>query len=488
MARYRRSGHRVWIVSGILLLVAALAVAGVIFWPKLTGKDADAAEGSTSTQASSTGTSQATGPALPEPTVAVPKGRVVPLAAAKQAPTAAGVTAALATPLKNPKLAQFSGIVVDPVTSKTLWSKDAGSPQIPASTMKLITGAALLTSVDPNSRLVTKVVQGAEPGEIVFVGGGDVTLSARPEGTGTVYPGAPTIADLAAQVKATGVKVTRIVLDTSLWTGPDFADGWKEEDVRGTAQNGTGAITYMSPLMVDGDRIDPANEDSRRTGTPAQTAGKALALALGVKNVPLVEGTAPNNAKVLGEVSSQPISTLLAQTLQNSDNVLAEALARQMAIARGTSASFDGVSAALLQALGDLGIDTVGMIVKDGSGVSDQDRVPPQVLASVMSQAVSGKKPALRTLLTGLPVAGVSGTLMPPRFSQPQNKAGIGWVRAKTGSLDVTYALVGYVPDVSGRILVFAFNSNGVYSDSNSGTRPALDTLAATLRGCGCTG
>ena len=60
------------------------------------------------------------------------------------------------------------------------------------------------------------------------------------------------------------------------------------------------------------------------------------------------------NAKVLGQVQSQPMSTLLSQALENSDNVLAEALARQTAIARGTSASFDGVSAAILQALGDM--------------------------------------------------------------------------------------------------------------------------------------
>jgi D-alanyl-D-alanine carboxypeptidase/D-alanyl-D-alanine-endopeptidase (penicillin-binding protein 4) len=119
---------------------------------------------------------------------------------------------------------------------------------------------------------------------------------------------------------------------------------------------------------------------------------------------------------------------------------------------------------------------------------SPQDRVPPEVLAQIMSQAVAGQNPMLRTLLTGLPLAGVSGTLQPPRFSQPQNRVGAGWVRAKTGSIDVTYALVGYVPDVDGRILVFAFNSNGVDNNETTGTRPALDTLAATLRGCGCAG
>jgi D-alanyl-D-alanine carboxypeptidase/D-alanyl-D-alanine-endopeptidase (penicillin-binding protein 4) len=478
----------VWIVSLILLLVAAIAVAGVVLWPKITGSEAGGTPIATTSPAGQQSSSAGTNAPLPDPSVVVPRGRLKPLVASKKAPTAAGVAAALAKPLANPKLAQFSGTVIDPMTGQTLWSKDATTPQIPASSMKLVTGAALLTTVDPNSRFTTKVVRGDNPGEIVFVGGGDVTLSARPAGTATVYPGAATVSELADQIIAKGVKVNRIVLDTSLWTGPDFAQGWKPEDVRGTPQDSHGAITFMSPLMVDGDREDPSNEDSRRTGTPAQTAGKALALALGLKNVPIVDGIAPPGAKVLAEVQSQPMSILLAQTLENSDNVLAEALARQTALARGTSASFDGVSAALLQAVGDLGIDTIGMVIKDGSGVSDQDLIPPAVLAQIMSQAVSGKKPALRILLTGLPVAGVSGTLVPPRFSQPQNKAGVGWVRAKTGSIDVTYALVGYVPDVDGRILVFAFNSNGVYSDSEKGTRPALDTLAATLRGCGCTG
>jgi D-alanyl-D-alanine carboxypeptidase/D-alanyl-D-alanine-endopeptidase (penicillin-binding protein 4) len=421
-----------------------------------------------------------------DPPVSAATPRIEPMKPSGKAPTAAGVADVLAKPLANPKLAQFTGIVIDPVTGKALWKQDPSTPQIPASSMKLLTGAALLTSTDPNSRLVTKVVQGEDAGQIVFVGGGDVTLSARPEGTATVTPGAATVADLAAQIKATGLTVTSILLDTSYWSGPDLADGWKQEDIRGTAQVAQGFITHMSPLMVDGDRQNPAVEDSPRTGDPAMTAGKALARALGVENVPIAQGTAPPGAKVLAQVSSQPLSTLLAQSLEKSDNVLAEALARQVAIARGAPPSFVGVSAAILQALQDMGIDTIGVVVKDGSGMSDQDRVPPEVLAQIMSQAVGGKDPVLRTLLTGLPLAGVSGTLAENhRYEQPDTKAGAGWVRAKTGSIDVTYALVGYVPDVDGRILVFAFNSNGVMGND---TRYAQDAMAAALRGCGCTG
>ncbi len=184
---------------------------------------------------------------------------------------------------------------------------------------------------------------------------------------------------------------------------------------------------------------------------------------------------------MIAQVSSQPMSVLLAQALENSDNVLAEALARQVAIARGAPPSFHGAAAAILEALEDLGIDTIGVEIYDGSGLSTKDRVPPAVLAQVVAMAVNGTPPALRNLLTGLPIAGVSGSLA-DRFQDDASRAGAGWVRAKTGSLEVTYALAGYVPDVDGRLLVFAFVSNGV----GPGTRPALDALAAALRGCGC--
>ena len=56
----------------------------------------------------------------------------------------------------------------------------------------------------------------------MLVGGGDVTLSARNTGAGTVYDGAPLMADLAAQVKASDIDVKRIVLDTEYWSGPTW--------------------------------------------------------------------------------------------------------------------------------------------------------------------------------------------------------------------------------------------------------------------------
>ncbi len=456
-------------------LVAVAATAAVLFWPKSPG----------STAANSAISSVVPLPSIAavDPPVTVPPALITPVPVGSgKVPTPAGIAKILAPALANPGLANYTGVVIDAATGKVMWNAKSATASQPASTMKLLTGAALLTKTDPNSRLITKVVRGAQAGDIVFVGGGDVTLSARPAGVTTVYNGAPTVADLAAQVVASGYKVKRILLDTSYWTGPDMADGWDASDIS------VGNVTRMQALMVDGDRKDPSQEDSPRTGTPALTAGKALARALGNPDLPVVAGTAPKGAAVLATVESQPLSVLLSQALLNSDNVLAEALARQVAIALGGAPSFAGAAQATVIALQDLKLDTIGLVMSDGSGLSHMDMAPAALLASVVTMAVTGKVPALRGLLSGLPVAGVSGTLSKSagRFQTAQAKPGVGWVRAKTGSVDVTYALVGYVPDVDGRLLVFALNSNGVTSVGPHQTRPAQDQFAAALRTCGC--
>lgn len=475
MSRKRSAGRRALVIVLSLLVVAAVATVAVLRWG---GAATSTASGSSISSVVPMPTISAV-----DPPVAAAAVQVKPLAvAAGKVPTPAGVASRLAPALANPGMAQYTGVVLDGATGKVLWNKDSAKASQPASTQKLLTGAALLTKVDPNSRFVTKVVQGAQAGDVVFVGGGDVTLSARAANVTTVYDGAPTVADLAAQVLASGYQVKRILLDTSYWSGPELAEGWDPNDIPG------GFITHMQPLMVDGDRKDPSKEDSPRTGTPAMTAGRALARALGDASIPIEDGTAGKNAKVLGTVSSQPMPVLLSQALLNSDNVLAEALARQVAISLGGAPSFTGATQAVVIALQDLKLDTIGVTLADGSGLSHLDMAPTALLGAVLGLAVSGKVPALRGLLSGLPVAGVSGTLSKAegRFQTPQAKPGVGWVRAKTGSVDFTYALAGYVPDVDGRLLVFALNSNGVFSSGPSPSRPAQDAFAATLRACGC--
>ncbi|GAA1387582.1 hypothetical protein GCM10009613_23490 [Pseudonocardia kongjuensis] len=413
----------------------------------------------------------------------VPMPALRPLTPTAPVPTAAGITQALADQLESPALGDVTGVVIDssaPRGVEPLWERDGGRAMVPGSTTKLLTAAAALLSMNPTDRLATRVVPGPDPGSVVLVGSGDPTLTALPAGETGLYPDPSRIDDLAAEVReAVDQPVRTVYVDTSQWTGPALSPGWGPSDVA------DGYVAPMSPLMLDGGRTDPQQQDGPRSSDPARAAGQALAAALGATEVR--EGTAAPNAPVLGSVASPPIAALVEYMLTASDNVTAEALARQVAIVRDTEASFDGGSRAVTEALVQAGYDVSGLVAADGSGLSRENRVPARLLGAVLaSAAAQSDSPAdvqfLRPILTGLPVAGGAGTLT-ERFTDGPSIAGRGVVRAKTGTLSGASSLAGVVTDVDGRLLVFALLSNGT---SPADARPALDRIAATLSRCGC--
>ncbi|MFJ7211704.1 D-alanyl-D-alanine carboxypeptidase/D-alanyl-D-alanine-endopeptidase [Amycolatopsis sp. NPDC098790] len=400
---------------------------------------------------------------------------------AGKAPTANGVKSVLAGPAGNSALGQLNGSVVDPVTGTTLWDHSASTAVTPASTTKVLTTAAALLAMDPNTRLSTKIVQGADPGTVILVGGGDVTLTALPLGTESpLYPGAAHVDDLVAQVKKANPDVKKVQVDLSLFKGATTAPGWAAGDAPSTF------ATQIGSVMADAGRQDPKNNNSQRV----PNAGSALAGTIASKLSASAGGqaTAPKDAKVLAEVKSAPLTELVSDTMELSDDVLAEALARQVALATGQEATFAGGAAATIKVLKDHGFDTAGVKLSDGSGISTENKIPAKLLTQLMAAAAApdGKNPntgKLRAMLAGLPVAGGSGTLADKRFETPASQAGRGWVRAKTGTLTGVNTLAGLVLDQDGRVLVFAFMSNG--SDQQPG-RDAIDALATSLRKCGC--
>src|SRR5207237_5526719 len=136
----------------------------------------------------------------------------------------------------------------------------------------------------------------------------------------------------------------------------------------------------------------------------------------------------------------------------------AEALARQVAIARGGVGTFAGGAKAVQAAVAALGVAPASVVMADASGLSPQDRIETVALAQFVRLAVAPGHPELAALLAGLPVAGFSGTLE-NRF---KDSAAAGVVRAKTGTLDGVVSLAGYADDASGRTVVFAIVANAV--------------------------
>lgn len=397
-------------------------------------------------------------------------------------PTSAGVAAAIGAKAKAMP-GRFAGVVLDPATGATLWQDTPTTALVPGSTGKLVTTAAALLTLDSTASLLTRVVSGPDPSTVVLVGGGDPTLTALPAPEVGVYPSPARLTDLVAQVrKAVPTGITHVLIDTTRYQGPTMADGWDDADVAG------GDIAPIGPLMLDGGRIDPTQQDGAREQDPAQAAGVAFAKLLGLPASAVSEGTAAASANELGSVTSAPFADLVEQLLQASDNVLAEIMARETAISRGAPPTFAGGVSATFAALNQAGIDTAGAVMVDGSGLSVQDRVTPMLLASLLAAAAAPAQGPddvvfLRPILAGLPVAGGAGTLE-DRFAPGQNSAaGRGVVRAKTGTLTAANSLAGVVTDKDDRLLVFAFLSNGALP---SRVRPRLDDLAAQLSGCGC--
>lgn len=466
--RHRRSDRGTRRVA--VVAVAVMALASLFGAVALAGPDARDRFGL-----------GAAAPAYPP----VPMPQLRPLTPTAPVPTAAGITQALTGQLDSPALGDVTGVVMDssaPRGSPPLWERGGVQPMVPGSTTKLLTAAAVLLSGDPSERIVTKVVPGPTPDSVVLVGGGDPSLTALPDGRNGLYPEPARISELAEEVRtAVGRPISTVYTDTTLWSGPRTSPGWGGSDVA------DGFVAPMTPLMLDGGRTDPQEQDGPRSSDPAAAAGRALADALGASDVE--EGRAAENAPVLGAVSSPPLASLVEYMLTASDNVTAEALARGVAVTRGGEASFDGASRSVTEALVQAGYDVGGLSLHDGSGLSRDNRIPARLLGAVLSSAAAQSDSPddvqyLRPILTGLPVAGGGGTLA-DRFTEGSAVAGRGVVRAKTGTLSGASSLAGVVTDVDGRLLVFALLSNGT---SPADARPELDGIAASLSRCGCRG
>ena len=411
----------------------------------------------------------------PQPTLITATPQVAPLSDDAPMPSPQALAAALAPVVANPALGTFTGSVSDAVTGTMLWSQNPDAPMTPASTTKTLTAAAALLTLPADHRVATRVLQGSRPGELVLVGEGDPTLTGQPVGAPGYYPGAPRITDLVEQIRRAGAEVDSIVVDAGAYTGPTMAQGWKPDDVA------AGYIAPTEPLMIDGARIDPLAAESPRSPTPALDAGRVLAQALGIDPARVTLGTATPDAATVATVLSAPLRDRLGQMMRESDNVLAEAIAREIAGARNVERSFTGAAAAVTQTLYEAGFQTDGLTLHDGSGLSVDDRIPARLLDAVVNAAAGESKPQLRPMLDDLPVAGATGTLS-DRYASG-DRVGAGWIRAKTGTLSVASALTGYVVDADGRVLTFALMSNGRPPEVS---RPALDAVAGTLRLCGC--
>ncbi|MFE1015159.1 D-alanyl-D-alanine carboxypeptidase/D-alanyl-D-alanine-endopeptidase [Streptomyces sp. NPDC058794] len=369
--------------------------------------------------------------------------------------------------MEDPALGGSRGAaIVDLTTGKHLYGRGADTALTPASTTKIATAVAALTALGPEHRLTTRTALEADTGELVLVGGGDPTLTARKDARGLAS--LRTLAEkTAAALKKRDVREVTLSYDTTLYAGTEMHPIGVNEN-----------LARVTALMADEARTDDSTSGpTPRVPDPADAAARAFAGFLerhGITASAPGPSKATDRADTLATVSSPQLSALVERMLTNSDNDIAEALARHTAVASGESADFDGVSAAITARLEQLGLPVGGARFHDGSGLDRTDRITAGLLTALLAEAADPSRPELRPVLTGLPVAGFTGTL-----SGRYTDGAAGVVRAKTGTLTGVNTLAGTVVTPDGRLLGFAF----LASDTTNAweAQAALDRLTTAL-------
>ena len=275
---------------------------------------------------------------------------------------------------------------------------------------------------------------------------------------------------------------TRVIVDNSAFSGSTAGPGWYDSDLK------AGYIANITALMTDGARrkATSAAPNAARYDRPDLAAGQLFARELGLpaSAVTIRNGAAVEGARELGKVHSPTIASLVERMLLTSDNIVAEMLARQVALAKGMPGSFAGAAEAIREVLVELGLPIEGYGLVDGSGMSHGNRLSAGLLTAIVAKAASDDAPHLRSLITGLPVAAYSGTLYERYRSSSAGAKAAGTVRAKTGTLTGVTALAGLAVDAKGRLLAFALMADQA-KDSYQG-QFALDSAAAAIVTCGC--
>ncbi|MFF4443580.1 D-alanyl-D-alanine carboxypeptidase/D-alanyl-D-alanine-endopeptidase [Streptomyces sp. NPDC001502] len=464
-------------VAGLALSVAAVTAAGP--WDSGQRK----AERDTAASWDRTGgADHGGGPrsdALPEAAPSAPGvlGTIGPGAPRAQSAPAApasagGLAAALKPLLADPALGSLrTASVVDTATGQVLYESGARDAMTPASTVKIATAAAVLAALGPEHRIRTTVMPGDSPGQIVLAGGGDPSLTAKkksPAGSGGSL--VALAADTAQALKAAGTDTVTLGYDDSLYTGP--------------ARHPIGVNPNIAPVTAltadEGRPDDSTSGPVDRSDDPSKDAARAFRTLLAERGIKVTgepaKAKAAAGVQPLAVTLSTPVAGLVERMLTNSDNDIAEALARQTALASGRLASFEGAEKAVTDRLTALGIDTAGSRFADGSGLNRADKVSAGLLTGLLTKAADPQRPELRPVLTGLPVAGFTGTLK-ARNSGSSPAAGL--LRAKTGTLSGVNSLSGTVVDSSGRLLAFAFLTAN--TPGPEGAEKALDKLAAAV-------
>lgn len=384
--------------------------------------------------------------------------------------------------------ARAIGMYIEEVaTGKVVLDVNGEVPMIPASITKVITAASYFSSEDLGRQFTTSVfldgptVDSVLNGNILVVCDGDPTLESRHFRAQAGFPDS-----IATMLQRCGInKVTgRILVSRPTWIGNTQPGGWEDADF--TWPYGTGyrpvnfadnamsvtlsrgsdpdcspkspGVTFQR-LAGKGNSVERKRDSSDYTFTHTGKKPLSTTIANGDPEGSLVyaiteciesAGIEVEGLEVMSDMAhrepllthlSAPMGEIMESLLLRSDNMMAEALLRQLS--PGKSRADALARQKNLWAARE--IDFRDIVIEDGSGLSRTNRITPYFMADILAWMLENRDDFMK-FCNYLPLAGKSGTLRSFLKDTPLE----GRLRAKTGSMNGVQCYAGYATDALG--------------------------------------
>jgi len=348
----------------------------------------------------------------------------------------ASIPAAFEELLQQRSLSNPAMILIDGTTGEVIYEKNSFSQRKPASVMKIFSGAVAIKYLDMQSRFTTNISLGVEEKTLVIQGSYDPWISLN---------------------HTVGRKMNRASLPYLAFNTLTAAKKSNKGSLKG--------MTVLYSGLYSQDVSNLKAFWAKRGFKPVMKAVSS-------------DETLLNASELIVGDQSPEVFEILDYMMLWSENNLAERLARLSARAAGNSFNDRGVAQVFESLLVEYGIDPSKLVTKDASGLSKENRVTASMLGQLLYHL--RKDPKYGLLYESLPVGGVSGTLC-SRFLTTAPSA-VGLVRAKTGTLNGTVTLAGYVESTD-REYVFVTLADDISrgSAASAKARAAIDRLLGRI-------
>ncbi|MDE7160249.1 MAG: D-alanyl-D-alanine carboxypeptidase [Muribaculaceae bacterium] len=322
-------------------------------------------------------------------------------------------------------------LITDLADGAEITSLNPDLPLVPASIMKTVTIASLLSQTGPDWKYRThvkhdgRIKDGILEGNLIVEASGDPSISSSCEPVGSDFA-----SEVVTALREKGVRhiVGRVIIDETRFPGPSCPSTWASGDLPHSYGTGSHGLNYRNNASGKKAVTDPSGWFRRDLGARLADAGID------------VEGLSmPHTGRhTLFTHESAPVEEIMRSCMMRSDNLFAESMLRTLGSLKGEEGSTLAGTAFERELWKKRKAPLDGVELVDGSGLSRSNRVTARFMESVLRHEKDNVEYA-----SFMPLAGQEGTLKKFLASTPLDS----YVAMKTGSMNGIQCYAGYKLD-----------------------------------------